>query len=397
MTVELWWATTNITIATVLALAMLAMSIAVTIRAHRAARNGKILQPAAVVVALVVAMIAVHTYTADTGDPHDLQDVLDRRLSIHGPFAEQVWADAWSNIHTITACSVVLRYIYIGLGLLVVAAAFLTVVAASRWFANHPAAQHSENLVEAVRSVFLSTRPAPTVAEPTAAQQYPTTWGGLTQPRPALLAALAVAVVATITLLAVLGGDPEKTAAHHRIAEPPPPRAISTTGGVPLDASSKPPAEPDIVIPFVLTHEPCSIDVNCAIRTATDRITITLARPTTLTGVSLVPDELVPGRIVTKARWDFDDPEQTSETVQYDAVKDPGWSVSHVLSHPVRASKFALTILASTPVNPNVTPPGPAIAAALTAHARPPLPCDPDDLGALPADTHSCPTARMPR
>ena len=123
-------------------------------------------------------------------------------------------------------------------------------------------------------------------------------------------------------------------APQRAIAERPDPISVPTGNG-PLLPSSQPASEPIISIPFALTSEPCSIEVSCAIRNANGRFTLDLAHTSTLHTVSLVPDELIPGRIVTKARWDFDDRYQTSRTVDYDPIKD--LSLIHI-SEPTRLS-----------------------------------------------------------
>lgn len=156
---------------------------------------------------------------------------------------------------------------------------------------------------------------------------------------------------------------------------------------------SQPAAEPDVAIPLPLTHEPCSATANCAVLDGS-RFIITLSDTATITSVSLVPDELLPGRIVTQARWDFYNPNQTPQTAQllasYSASRDPGWSVNYPLARPFRASKLALTVLDSVPLDPHAgPPPGPGIASviSLTAHpqtARHPGETDSDGVTAAP-------------
>lgn len=401
MTVALWWETTNITIATILAVIALTLASILTWRSIRPAREGSIL-PAAAIAAAVAAVVMLPPYTPDSSE---LQDVLNRHLSNQDLFAAQIWADAWSNINTITVCTVLLHYIYLALELLLLAAIAITGFAVLRWFADHPAAQHSEGLVEGLRRTFLVNRPEPEATEPAAAPAR--SLANIKKPAPALLvlAAAAAAIVSVVILAAVWPSEPESTVAqqHPKVdppspyAGPPTPAPATGSSGESLQPGSMPAAEPNIVIPFPLTNEPCSFQVTCAIRNANGRFTLDLTQINSVHSVSLVPDALIPGRIVTKARWDFADPFQTSRTVDYDAIKDRGWAVGHDLGTGVRTSQIALTVLSSVPIDPNAgPPPGPGLAPVLSVGARP-LADSTIGSSGRDADPASSSTGRLPR
>lgn len=405
MTVAMWRETTNITIATILAVIALTLASILTWRSIRPAREGSIL-PAAAIAAAVAAVVMLSPYTPDSSA---LQDVLNRHLSNQGPFAAQIWADAWSNINTITVCTVLLHYIYIALELLLLTALAIAGFAALRWFADHPAAQHSESLVEGLRRTLLINRPEPDnpVATEPVATPSRSFLDNIKKPAPALvaLAAAAAVIVSAVILAGLWPSEPESSVAqHHPKADPPAPYAgpstpAPTTGssGGTLQPGSRLAAEPNIVIPFPLTNEPCSFQVTCAIRNANGRFTLDLTQTNSVHSVSLVPDALIPGRIVTKARWDFADPFQTSRTVDYDAIKDRGWAVGHDLGTGVRTSQIALTVLSSVPIDPNAgPPPGPGLAPVLSVAARP-LADSTIGSSGRDADPAAVPTGRLPR
>lgn len=199
----------------------------------------------------------------------------------------------------------------------------------------------------------------------------PLSWPILVRRKGPVIAGVIMILLGTTGLI-TLAAHPPQTAppqdATRDVASPT--RPVDT-----ISNPSRSAAEPDVAIPLPLTHEPCSATANCAVRDGS-RFIITLSDTATITSVALVPDELLPGRIVTKARWDFYNPNRTPQTAQllaeYSASKDPGWGVNYPLAQPFRASKLALTVLDSVPIDPHSgPPPGPGIASVISLTAHP--------------------------